>query len=115
MSCLISSAERVSRSRGKGRGRPPEAFVRFLLMLLCKPGAAIWRFANEGEADGDVDMRSLSGSSEAFLLRPLMVGVLKGSETWRCCQQRLSNLKGIYISAPYVPERDGERRRFTRR
>ena len=37
------------------------------------------RFDIEGEAAGDVDMRSLSdGSSEAFLLRLDMLGTLNG-------------------------------------
>ena len=75
----MSSAVRVSSSRGSGNGLPPDVFVLVRLMLRCVLDEGSARFATDGELVGDVDMRSLSGSSEAFRLRPDILGVLKGS------------------------------------
>ena len=69
----MSSAERVSSSRGRGRGLPPAEPVRVRLMLRCVLVDANGRFDMEGEALGDVDMRSWSGSSDAFRFRPDML------------------------------------------
>lgn len=44
-------------------------------MLRCVLEEEVGRMreGTDGDADGEVDMRSLSGSSEAFLLRPDML------------------------------------------
>ena len=55
-------------------GRPLAALVRVFLKLRCVLEDASGRFSIDGEAVGDVDMRSLSGSSEALRFRPDMLG-----------------------------------------
>ena len=70
----MSSADMVCRSRGRGSGRPCAEPVRVRLMVRCSG-----RLPMEGEAEGEVDMRSrsLSGSSESALrFRPDMLDCL---------------------------------------
>lgn len=70
----MSSAESVWSRRGSESGRPTALPVRLLFTLRPDVDGDRRRLETEGEADGDVDMRSCSaGSSEAFLLRPDML------------------------------------------
>lgn len=68
----MSSAERVSSNLGKAKGLPPAAPVLVRLKLCLVFAEASGREDMAGEAVGDRDMRSWSGSSEAFRLRPDM-------------------------------------------
>lgn len=89
----MSSAERVSSSRGRARGLPLAVLILDLLMLrgtLCDGSR---RVESDGEAEGEVDIRSLSaGSSEAFRFRFDMVGVLKESITVPSMSEYIASL-----------------------
>lgn len=73
-SCRISSADNVSSSRGRASGLPIVVAVRVRLMLRWVLDEGRGRPGIEGEAVGEVDMRSFSGSSEAFRFREDMFG-----------------------------------------
>lgn len=85
-----------------------------MLRYLLDEGS--WRCDAEGEAVGEVDMRSLSGSSEAFLLRLDMLCVLCVSVRERLSALLLHRLIHITISSynMHVPDREGDRRFMSR-
>lgn len=90
--------------------------VRDLLMLR---GCGSGRPAIEGEALGEVDMRSWSaGSSEAFRFRFDMLGVVKGSERNASvsvdCLDAAQGRRRRWSLRSGVP-RDGEKRLLARR
>ena len=74
-SCLISAAESVSSNLGSESGLPTAAPVRVRLMPRGVFEGGSGRLEKEGDGIGEVDMRSWSGSSEAFRFRFDILGV----------------------------------------
>lgn len=77
---LISSADKASSKRGRSKGLPAAVAVRVRLVERWEKACGGGRAETEGDAVGDADMRSSWSSSLAFLLRPDILSVLKGSE-----------------------------------